>query len=53
MLFNVICIDAYAGGGFFYSQYAGDNFPTKDKTNYQLDYTGVYLNGSIAIGFAK
>jgi len=53
MLFNVICVDAYAGGGFFYSQYSGDTFPTKDKSNYQLDYTGVYLNGSIAIGFAK
>ena len=53
MILNVLCLDAYFGGGFFYSKYAGDTFPTKDRRNFQLDYTGVYLNGSIAIGFAK
>ena len=52
-LFKVLCVDYYAGGGFFFSQYKGESFHTTDRANYQLDYTGVYLNGSIAIGFVK
>ena len=52
-MFDVLCFDTYIGGGFFYSKYSGDDFPTKNKQNYQIDYTGVYLNGSIAIGIIK
>ena len=52
-LFDVLCFDTYIGGGFFYSKYSGDDFPTKNKQNYQIDYTGVYLNGSIAIGIVR
>ena len=47
---NVVCIDGYFGGGFFYSQYAGDKKPTHYQSNYQIDFTGFYLNSGISIG---
>jgi hypothetical protein len=47
---NIVCIDTYVGGGFFYSRYVNENTTTHYLANYQLDYTGFYFNAGLLIG---
>ena len=47
---DVVCLDFYLGGGFFYSQYAGENKPVHYHSNYQIDFTGFFFNSGVMIG---
>lgn len=47
---DAVVVDAAIGGGFFYSQYANDASFTKYRNNYQIDFTGFYLNASFSVG---
>jgi hypothetical protein len=50
---DVIALDLYLGGGFFYSQYENAAGPTRFRSNYQVDYTGIYLNAGLLIGIVN
>lgn len=50
---EVIALDIYLGGGFFYSQYADESSHTRFRKSYQVDYTGFYLNSGILIGIVN
>jgi hypothetical protein len=50
---DVIVIDAALGGGFFYSHYQNEKSFTKYRNNYQIDFTGFYLNASFSVGLIK
>ena len=50
---DVVAIDSYLGGGFFFSKYQDENKLTQYRNNYQIDYTGFYLNAGILIGITK
>jgi Protein of unknown function (DUF3575) len=50
---DAIVIDAALGGGFFYSHYQNEKSFTKYRNNYQIDFTGFYLNASFSVGLSK
>ncbi|MDQ3191076.1 MAG: hypothetical protein M3Q58_05730 [Bacteroidota bacterium] len=47
---QIISLDLYFGGGFFYSQYDDSPSHNRFRRSYQIDYTGFYLNTGILIG---
>jgi len=50
---DVVCIDTYVGGGFFLSQYTDESQLTRFRNNYQIDFTGMYLNMGVLIGIVR
>ena len=50
---DIVCIDTYVGGGFFLSQYTDEAHLTRFRNNYQVDFTGMYLNMGILVGIVR
>lgn len=50
---DIVCIDTYIGGGFFLSQYTDEPKLTRFRNNYQVDFTGMYLNMGVLIGVVR
>lgn len=50
---EVLSIDSYVGGGFFFSKYEDQVGFTRFRNVYQIDYTGFYLNMGVLIGIVK
>ena len=50
---EMLSIDSYVGGGFFFSKYDDQSKLTKFRNSYQIDYTGFYLNMGILIGIVR
>lgn len=50
---EMLSIDSYLGGGFFFSKYNDENNLTRFRNVYQLDYTGFYLNIGVLIGIVR
>ena len=50
---DIVCIDTYVGGGFFLSQYTDESRLTRFRNNYQVDFTGMYLNMGVLIGVVR
>lgn len=50
---EMLSVDSYLGGGFFFSKYNDENEFTRFRYVYQIDYTGFYLNMGVLIGIVK
>ncbi len=50
---EMLSIDSYIGGGFFFSKYDDQSKLTIFRNSYQIDYTGLYLNMGILIGIVR
>ncbi len=50
---DIVCLDTYVGGGFFLSQYTDESHLTRYRNNYQVDFTGMYFNMGVLIGFVR
>ena len=50
---DIVCLDTYVGGGFFLSQYTNESHLTRYRNNYQVDFTGMYFNMGVLIGYVR
>jgi hypothetical protein len=50
---DMLTIDGYLGGGLFLSKYNDESTFTKFRTNYQLDYSGIYFNMGVLVGILR
>lgn len=50
---DIVSLDSYIGGGFFISQYTDEKHVTRYRNNYQIDYTGMFVNMGVLVGIVR
>lgn len=53
ILRDIVSLDTYVGGGFFFSQYTDEKNLTRYRNNYQVDFTGMYFNMGVLVGIVR